>query len=207
MRLFLTRTELAETSALSDEEDLHITGGDEAILLVEDEEALRSLVRLVLQSYGYTVLEARDGQDGLWMAGQYPGTIHALVTDLVMPRMGGRELADHLVPHRPGLRVLFMSGHTDDPAMQRGEALAGAAFVQKPFSPLALARRVRQILDAIPKRSARGLTGCRQNSDSRLPGPAAVQCRLPFSLAGRGRQPVRRLVQPDRICRPGRPAD
>jgi nitrogen-specific signal transduction histidine kinase/CheY-like chemotaxis protein len=147
-RLFLPRTEVAETARMIEEEDLRITGGDETILLVEDEEALRTLVRQVLQSYGYTVLEARDGQDGLWMAGQFPGTLHVLVTDLVMPRMGGRELADHLSPHRPGLKVLFMSGHTEDPAMQRGEALAGAAFVQKPFSPLALVRKVRQLLDA-----------------------------------------------------------
>jgi CheY-like chemotaxis protein len=105
------------------------------------------MLRQVLQSHGYTVLEARDGQDGLWMAGQYPGTIHVLVTDLVMPRMGGRELADILVRQRPELRVLFTSGHTEDPGLQRGETQIGAAFVQKPFSPLALARKVRQLLD------------------------------------------------------------
>jgi PAS domain S-box-containing protein len=147
-RLFLPRTELAETSPSLDEEDLRISGGDETILLVEDEEALRALVRQVLQSYGYTVLEARDGQDGLWMAGQYQGTIHALVTDVVMPRMGGRELAEQLIRKRPDLRVLFMSGHTGDPALRRGEAPMDAAFVQKPFSPLALARKIRQLLDA-----------------------------------------------------------
>ncbi len=92
------------------------------------------------------MLEARDGQDGLWVAQQYSGTIHAVVTDLVMPRMGGRELADNLVRLRPDVRVLFMSGHTDAAVFQR-EAEAGAAFIYKPFTPLALARKVRQLLD------------------------------------------------------------
>jgi two-component system, cell cycle sensor histidine kinase and response regulator CckA len=146
-RLFLPRTELAVSLRMPAQEDLRIPGGNETILLVEDEEALRTLVRQVLQSYGYTVLEARNGQDGLWMAGQFQGPIHALVTDLVMPRMGGRELAEQLSPQRPDLKILFMSGHTEDPVLQRGEAPAGAVFVQKPFSPLALARKVRQLLD------------------------------------------------------------
>lgn len=145
--IFLPRVESEETASAPAAEDFQISGGDETILLVEDEEGLRTLLRLVLQSYGYTVLEARDGQDGLWMAGQYTGKIHALVTDLVMPRMGGRELADHLTRQRPTVRTLFVSGHTEDPILQRGHAGPGTAFVHKPFSPLALARKVRQLLD------------------------------------------------------------
>ncbi|MEO7425951.1 MAG: PAS domain S-box protein [Fibrobacteria bacterium] len=147
IRLFLPRSRLAETTMTQVLDDYRIPGGTETILLVEDEEALRTMLRQVLQSHGYTVLEARDGQDGLWMAGQYPGTIHVLVTDLVMPRMGGRELAENMVRQRPDLRILFTSGHTEDPGLQRGETPIGAAFVQKPFSPLALARKVRQLLD------------------------------------------------------------
>jgi two-component system, cell cycle sensor histidine kinase and response regulator CckA len=146
-RMFLPRTGLAATAPDPVPVDYRVSGGAETILLVEDEEVLRTMLRQVLQSHGYSVLEARDGQDGLWMAGQHQGPIHVLVTDLVMPRMGGRELADTLARQRPDLRILFTSGHTEDPVLQRGETPIGAAFVQKPFSPLALARKVRQLLD------------------------------------------------------------
>lgn len=151
IRLYLPRVADVETALMPPVEDFRVTGGGETILLVEDEEALRTLVRQVLQSYGYTVLEARDGQDGLWMAQQHGAAIHALLTDLVMPRMGGRELAERLSLQRPDLRVLFMSGHSEEPSLHRGDLGAGAALVQKPFSPLALARKVRQLLDAEAK--------------------------------------------------------
>jgi two-component system, cell cycle sensor histidine kinase and response regulator CckA len=147
-RLFLPRVADAETALVPAVKDFRVTGGQETIMLVEDEEALRTLIREVLQSYGYTVLEARDGEDGLWMARQYAGPIHALLTDLVMPRMGGRELAEQLSRQRPNLRVMFMSGHAKDAFHHRGDFRAGAAFVHKPFSPLALAREVRHLLDA-----------------------------------------------------------
>jgi two-component system, cell cycle sensor histidine kinase and response regulator CckA len=147
-RLFLPRVAEAETALLPPAKDFRVVGGDETILLVEDEEALRTLIREVLQSYGYTVLEARDGEDGLWMARQHAGVIHLLLTDLVMPRMGGRELAEQLSQQRPNLSIMFMSGHTTDVAHQRGDFGAGAVFVHKPFSPLALAREVRRLLDA-----------------------------------------------------------
>ncbi|MES1185325.1 MAG: PAS domain S-box protein [Myxococcales bacterium] len=147
-RLFLPR--VADTGAALPPAvtDFRVTGGQETILLVEDEEALRTLIREVLQSYGYTVLEARDGEDGLWMARQYTGPIHALLTDLVMPRMGGRQLAEQLSRQRPNLRVLFMSGHSETASLPGGDIAPGAAFVHKPFSPLALAREVRHVLDA-----------------------------------------------------------
>src|SRR5690606_18981161 len=150
--LFLPRTEEGWTSEPS-QEDFGKSQGNETLLLVEDEEAVRTLTRLVLQSHGYHVLEARDGLDGLRVAQENPGTIRLLVTDLVMPRMGGRELADLLVEMWPDLRVLFMSGHTEDEALHRGEFEAGETFVHKPFSPSILARKVRQMLDAeIPVR-------------------------------------------------------
>jgi two-component system cell cycle sensor histidine kinase/response regulator CckA len=147
-RLFLPRTEESDDAPLPDQEDFRIPKGDETILLVEDEEAVRTLIRLVLQSYGYTVLEARDGQEGLWVAGNHTGAIHGVVTDMVMPRMGGRQLADELARIRPDLPILFMSGYTDDAILQRGDVGASRAFVPKPISPLALARKVRQVLDA-----------------------------------------------------------
>jgi two-component system cell cycle sensor histidine kinase/response regulator CckA len=147
-RLFLPRTEEPDYAPLPAQEDFRIPKGDETILLVEDEEAVRTLIRIVLESYGYTVLEARDGQEGLWVAGNHEGAIHAVVTDMVMPRMGGRQLAEELARARPDLPILFMSGYTDDAILQRGDSGASAAFVPKPISPLALARKVRQVLDA-----------------------------------------------------------
>jgi two-component system cell cycle sensor histidine kinase/response regulator CckA len=82
------------------------------------------------------------------VAGNHEGAIHAVVTDMVMPRMGGRQLAEELARARPELPILFMSGYTDDAILQRGDSGASAAFVPKPISPLALARKVRQVLDA-----------------------------------------------------------
>jgi two-component system cell cycle sensor histidine kinase/response regulator CckA len=148
-RLFLPRSDETLPAPIPAHEELRGSpGGGETILLAEDEEAVRVLARLVLQSHGYTVMEASDGQDALRIAEQYPETIHMLITDMVMPRMGGRELAGHLARSRPETRVLFMSGYTDDAVLQSGEAETGGAFVHKPIGPLALARKVRQLLDA-----------------------------------------------------------
>ena len=121
--------------------------GTETILLVEDEEAVRMLARMVLQSNGYKVLEARHGEDALSIAAGHAGPIDILVSDVLMPRMGGRQLAARLAEARPNLRVLFMSGYGDDGAPERGPEEPLAAFIGKPFSPQELARRVRQVLD------------------------------------------------------------
>jgi two-component system cell cycle sensor histidine kinase/response regulator CckA len=117
--------------------------GTETVLLVEDEEAVRLLSRRILQARGYTVLEAQNGQEGLSIAQQFSGQIHLLITDVIMPHMSGPQLADRLVPLRPRLKTLFMSGYTD-------EALkfeADRSFLQKPFTPSGLARKVREVLD------------------------------------------------------------
>jgi len=147
-RLYLPRSEETEPSRIPVQQEFRTPSGEETILLVEDEEAVRTLARLVLQSYGYKVLEAADGQEGLAVARQYPGTIHVVVTDMVMPRMSGRQLADHLAQERPNLPILFMSGYTDDALLQSGATGAGEGFIPKPISPLALTRKVRQILDS-----------------------------------------------------------
>jgi PAS domain S-box-containing protein len=149
-RIYLLRTEAPTPSSKSSPALVKIPRGTETVLLVEDEVAVRTLVRLALQSSGYTVLEARDGQDGVWIAQQHSGPIHLLVTDLVMPRMGGRQLADLLVRDRPGLRVLFISGYTDDAVLSHGVGEGGTAFLQKPFSPIGLAQKVREVLDQKP---------------------------------------------------------
>ncbi len=121
--------------------------GTETILLVEDEDAVRNLVRIVLQAGHYQVLEARDGQEAILVAEQHQGPIHLLITDLVMPRMSGRHLATHLAQNRPNLAVLFMSGYTDELGMAEETATPNIAFMQKPFNPTILAHRVRALLD------------------------------------------------------------
>jgi PAS domain S-box-containing protein len=121
--------------------------GHETVLLVEDEDAVRSLARRVLHSCGYTVLEASGGGEALLVAERHQSRIHLLLTDLVMPRMSGRELADLLREARPEARVLFMSGYTDEAVLRHGVLEANVSFLQKPFSPASLARKVREVLD------------------------------------------------------------
>jgi CheY-like chemotaxis protein len=119
----------------------------ETILLVEDEQAVRTLARRILTQRGYRVIEAANGREALEIARTQLDEIDALVTDAVMPEMGGPELAKQLHAMRPGLRTLFMSGYTDDDILRRGELQPGAAFLQKPFSTEQFARAVRDILD------------------------------------------------------------
>ncbi len=122
--------------------------GSETVLLVEDEAALRSLVRGILVSAGYNVLEAGHSVDALLISHQHQGPIHLLLTDIVMPGMTGRELADQLCIFHSNMKVLYVSGYTDDAYIQHGVLKAQAAFLQKPFTPEALARKVREVLDA-----------------------------------------------------------
>ena len=121
--------------------------GTETVLLVEDEEGVRGIALLALQTHGYKVLTAIDGKDGLRVAGKHQGSIDLLVTDVVMPGKSGRELAESLRPAFPNMKTLFMSGYTDDAVIRHGLVQEQMAFLQKPFSPLALARKVRVVLD------------------------------------------------------------
>jgi DNA-binding NtrC family response regulator len=123
-------------------------GGTETILLVEDEEAVRSMVSKVLQNKGYTVLEASHGNDALEVCDKFEGSIHLMVTDVIMPQMSGRELAERLAPLRPEMRVLYMSGYPDNTIVQHGVLKPGTAFLQKPFTISALELKVREILDS-----------------------------------------------------------
>jgi len=129
--------------------------GSETVLLVEDEPEVRGLARDILHQQGYTVLEAVDGDDALRIGREHGGPIHLLVTDVVMPQMGGRELADHLKAGRRETKVLYVSGYTDDAILHKGVSETGTAFLPKPFTAAELAHKVRQVLDAAPAGNGR----------------------------------------------------
>jgi len=121
--------------------------GSETILLVEDEEALRSLVKDILEGLGYMVLVATSGDEAIAICKQHPAPIPLLLTDVVMPGMSGRELADHLKFLYPAMKLLYMSGYTEDSMLRQDILGPGAAFLGKPFTPQAIARKVREVLD------------------------------------------------------------
>lgn len=121
--------------------------GTETVLLVEDEEDLRDLISTFLKDSGYTVLEARDGTEALRIAEQHLGPIHLLVTDMVMPKMGGQELAKRLTAHRPDLHVLYVSGYSEYNPGEQSSPDQGAFFLQKPFTRDALVQQAREVLD------------------------------------------------------------
>jgi two-component system cell cycle sensor histidine kinase/response regulator CckA len=121
--------------------------GTETVLVVEDQDGIRDIVRESLRRNGYNVLIAVDGNEALQMAGDYPDPIHLLVTDLVMPNIGGRELAQRLKPVRPGMKVLFMSGYSEHSVLEIEDTGSSAPVLQKPFSLDVLVRIVRDVLD------------------------------------------------------------
>ncbi len=145
-KIYLPQVDAVPTTAAVARVDL--PRGTETVLLVEDAAAVRAVARQVLQRQGYRVLEASDGEDALHLAARHQGTIDLVLTDVVMPRAGGRELAERLLAVRPDTRVLYMSGYTDDSVVRHGILEGGVAYLQKPFSPEGLARKVREVLDA-----------------------------------------------------------
>ena len=141
----------AVSEAATEDADEHAPAaaslGSETILLVEDEEAVRRLVHRTLEQQGYRLVVAASGIEALALAHEQTRPIQLLITDVVMPQMGGRQLAERLKASRPGIQVLYISGYTESALMRTGGLGDGEAFLQKPFTPLALARRVREVLD------------------------------------------------------------
>jgi CheY-like chemotaxis protein len=123
-------------------------GGTETILVVEDQDSIRELTREFLKSSGYTMLEARDGSEALQLAERYESAIDLLVTDVVMPKMGGRELAHRLSTVRPVIKVLYMSGYAENSAAEPGILDQNPVWLHKPFSLDSLLHKVREVLDA-----------------------------------------------------------
>lgn len=124
-----------------------IRAGHETVLLVEDNEQVRTLARTVLTRNGYTVIEAADADEALRVVAQHAGPPDLLLTDVVMPGTSGRLLAQRLSEEYPDLSVLYMSGYTDDAVVHHGVLAPGVAFLQKPFTPATLSRAVREVLE------------------------------------------------------------
>jgi PAS domain S-box-containing protein len=148
VKVYLPRVPGAADPPLPAPEPPALRGGHETVLLVEDAAPVRTLARRSLEACGYTVLDAADGPSAIELSARHAGAIAVLVTDVVMPGMSGRELAERLAPTRPAMKVLYTSGYTDDAMVRQGVLNAGVAFLQKPFVPDSLARKVRDVLDS-----------------------------------------------------------
>lgn len=147
-KVYLPRLDQAIESDLPGERQAALPQGSETILLVEDEEMIRKSAREILEVNGYRVLEASGGGEALMICRGYKDPIQLLMTDVVMPQMNGRELAERLAALRPELKVLYMSGYTDDAIVHHGVLDEGIAFLEKPFTAKALTHKVRELLDA-----------------------------------------------------------
>ena len=147
-KIYLARVEEVAETAERDAQPHALRPGSETVLLVEDEAELRELACEVLKGNGYTLLSAGDGIEALQIAEGHPGPIHLLLTDVIMPRMSGQELAGRVALTRPETRVLFMSGYTDDAIVHHGVLDPAVFLLEKAFTPDALLRKVREVLDA-----------------------------------------------------------
>jgi two-component system, cell cycle sensor histidine kinase and response regulator CckA len=146
-KIYLPRVD-EEAQHAREEAPRSLLRGVETVLLVEDEASLREILREVLDANGYTVLVGRDGADALQLAVAHAGPIQLMVTDVIMPGVTGPKIAELLAPTRPEMKVLFISGYSDESVTRHGLVGPGRAFLSKPFGPELLLRRVRESLDA-----------------------------------------------------------
>ena len=154
-KVYLPEAASGDTALLKSEGSLVPAGGTETILIIEDEDIVRNLACRGLRDHGYKVVEARNGTQALQYVQEHPGTIDLVISDVVMPEMGGREFGHILARTDPDLPVLYMSGYTGDDVVQRGLLDPGAPFQQKPFTPAGLAAKIRLMLDLQRSRVAR----------------------------------------------------
>jgi PAS domain S-box-containing protein len=147
IKIFLPCADSVTDGSAISEEEYEGLGGTETILVVEDQEEVRAVVTQILTRRGYAVLPARDGNEAMQIARSYNGRIDMLITDVVLPGMSGREVAVQFHSERPGVPELYMSGYTDDSVVQQGVIEHSVAYVQKPFTPMKLLQKVREVLD------------------------------------------------------------
>ena len=147
IKIYLPRVDAVSELGEAEPEPVVLRRGSETVLLVEDDEAVRELTREVLEMHGYTVLAVAAAVEAPRVVEGSSSPIHLLVTDVVMPRLSGRELTERLRSLRPGLRVLYISGYADTAVVHHGVLDPGTPFLQKPFTPDALLRSVRKVLD------------------------------------------------------------
>jgi two-component system cell cycle sensor histidine kinase/response regulator CckA len=146
-RIYLPRVEGTAVTPERSAPGERVTSGSETVLVAEDEDMVRAVVARVLTQQGYTVLEARDGEEALCICREHVGPIHLILTDVIMPRVSGAQLAQESGVLRPEAKVLLMSGYTDGELERRGVVAERVAFLQKPFTPTALAQKVREVLE------------------------------------------------------------
>jgi two-component system, cell cycle sensor histidine kinase and response regulator CckA len=147
VKVYLPRIDQPVTTEAA-EAQRRVARGTETILVVEDDEMVRNLVRETLSRDGYKVLDAADPLEARRVADGYRGKIHLLITDVVMPKVSGRELAEQLIQRRPDLKVIYMSGYTDSAIVNSGILEKEVAFLQKPFTPVGLTAKVRDVLES-----------------------------------------------------------
>jgi two-component system cell cycle sensor histidine kinase/response regulator CckA len=147
LRVYLPKAGPAGAVAMETVPEIRTQRGHETVLVVEDEEAVRVLARTILERYGYQVLEAQSAGEALLICEQHKGTIHVLLTDVVMPRMSGRILSERLACVRPEMKTLYMSGYTDDSGLRHGVSGSEVAFLQKPITPETLTRKLREVIE------------------------------------------------------------
>jgi CheY-like chemotaxis protein len=154
VKIYLPRIDQA--APLEAEDKKTLTRGSETILLVEDDEMVRTLVKETLERGGYKILDADGPAEARRVSDHFRGHVDLLITDVVMPKTNGRELADQLMRRRPDMRVLYMSGYTDNAVLNSGILQKEVAFLQKPFTPVALTEKVREVLESDEKTRGSG---------------------------------------------------